>query len=157
MLKLLLSTEGRLAPLILRVGLAVVIWPHGAQKMLGWFGGAGVSGTLSMFQENLGIPVWLGFLVILTEFFGPILLLMGWLTRVVALAIGVMISVAAIMVHVAHGFFMNWSQEKAGEGFEYHILVLAIALALMVTGGGRWSGDAAWFRRCESREGGVGK
>jgi putative oxidoreductase len=148
---MLLSTEERCAPLILRLGLAVVLWPHGAQKMFGWFGGSGISDTLNMFSENMGIPAPLALLVIFTEFFGPILLVLGLFTRLVSLAIGVLMTVAALMVHVPHGFFMNWTQDKAGEGFEYHILAPAIALALVFAGGGRWAADACWHRRLVKR------
>lgn len=141
MLRRLIDTENRLAPVILRVALALVIFPHGAQKALGWFGGGGIDGTVGYFAQNLGIPAALTALVIAAEFLGPIGLAAGFLTRAAAAGIGAVMVGAAIIVHAPNGFFMNWSGAQAGEGFEFHILALGIALALIVTGGGSLSID----------------
>ncbi|HSN56570.1 MAG TPA: DoxX family protein [Candidatus Sulfomarinibacteraceae bacterium] len=143
MLRTILHTDDDAAALVLRVMLAVVIFPHGAQKLLGWFGGNGFSGTMTFFTDTMGIPWILALLVIVAEFFGSLGLLAGFLTRVAALGIGMVMTGAIFMVHLPHGFFMNWNGNQAGEGFEYHLLVLAIVLALLIRGGGAWSVDRA--------------
>lgn len=140
-LNLLLSSDSKIAPVVLRAGLAIVMFPHGAQKLLGWFGGYGFSGTMQFFTESMGIPAPFALLAILTEFFAPLLLIAGLATRAAALFLGGLITVAALKVHVAHGFFMNWSGQQEGEGIEYHILFAVIALALVITGSGRWAID----------------
>jgi len=137
----LLSTDGLAVPLVLRLTLAVVMFPHGAQKLLGWFGGHGFRGTMAFFTKS-GIPAPLAFLAIVAEFLGPIGLALGLLTRVAALGLGVVMLVAALTVHGKHGFFMNWYGTQPGEGYEYHLLALGIALALVIGGGGAWSVDA---------------
>jgi putative oxidoreductase len=143
MLQKIIRTDGDAVGLVLRLGLAVVMFPHGAQKLLGWFGGPGFSGTMSYFTDSLGVPWILGLLAVLTEFLGSIGLAVGLLTRVAALGIGVNMVVAVLMVHLPNGFFMNWFGAKSGEGFEYHILALAIVIAVVIVGGGRWSADRA--------------
>ena len=138
----LLSTSGGLAATVLRLTLAGVLFPHGAQKLLGWFGGYGFARTRSFLTTQVGLPGFLAVGIILLEFFGPILLVLGLLTRPVALAtIGLMIG-AIVTVHWPNGFFMNWTGSQAGEGFEYHLLVIAIGLALVIQGGGLLSLDA---------------
>ena len=136
----LFQTNGSAAGLILRLTLAVVMFPHGAQKALGWFGGEGLTPTLQFFT-SAGIPPVLAWLVIAAEFLGPLGLAVGLLTRLAALGIaGVMIG-AIKMVHWKNGFFMNWSGTQQGEGFEYHLLALGMALALVIMGGGAASVD----------------
>ena len=137
----LLATDGALAPVVLRLALAVVIFPHGAQKALGWWGGYGLEGTLGYFTQTLGVPAPLALLVIATEFLGPIALVLGLATRFTAAGLGATMVGAIAMVHAPFGFFMNWSGAQGGEGFEFHLLVLGIAAALVVAGGGRWSLD----------------
>ncbi|MEO7678301.1 MAG: DoxX family protein, partial [Verrucomicrobiota bacterium] len=141
-------TNHEVAPLILRVLLAVVMFPHGAQKALGWFGGYGFSGTMKFFTENAHIPAPLAFLAILAEFGGSIALFFGLVTRLSAFGIGTTLAVAAMTVHVKNGFFMNWNGVvPPAEGFEYHILVVAIAIALMLQGGGKLALDALIYRK----------
>jgi putative oxidoreductase len=137
----LLTTDESLAPTILRLALAVTMFPHGAQKLLGWFGGYGFEGTMGFLTEQIGMP-WVAALgVVMLEFFGPLLLLVGLGTRLIGLGFaGIMVGAVAT-VHLSHGFFMNWSGQQAGEGFEYHLLVIGMSLALAVTGAGRWSLD----------------
>ena len=147
MLKRILQTEGDLAGLVLRMFLGVVFFPHGAQKMLGWFEGHGFSGTMGFFTGS-GIPWVFAFLAIVAEFFGALGLISGLLTRIAAFGIGVVMAVATTM-HLQNGFFMNWSGKQAGEGFEYHLLALAIAVVLMIRGGGRWSVDGIISGRTE--------
>ena len=121
--------------------LGLVVLPHGAQKLLGWFGGYGYRGTMGYFTQTLRIPYPLGLLAIITEFFGPLALVAGFLTRPVALAIGVVMAVAALTVHRPHGFFQNWFGNQEGKGYEYFILAGGIALVLAIAGGGAWSLD----------------
>lgn len=146
-MKSFFATKPAFAPLLLRVALAAVMFPHGAQKVLGWFGGHGFSGTMQFFTQQLHIPAPFAFLAILAEFGGSIALFFGFLTRLSAFGIGATIAVAACMVHLPHGFFMNWSGQQKGEGFEYHILVVAIALALLIQGGGKWAIDSVIARK----------
>jgi putative oxidoreductase len=143
----LLRTDGGAAGLILRLTLAVVIFPHGAQKLLGWFGGNGFSGTMDFFTGNLGLPGIVAFLVIVAEFFGALGLLVGLLTRVCAAGVGAVMLGAVFIVHRGNGFFMNWYGNQPGEGFEFHLLALGIVLALLVTGGGAASADKVLAER----------
>lgn len=143
MFKKLMQTDNDVASLVLRVMIGVVFFPHGAQKMLGWFGGYGFSGTVNFFNTQLGIPVVFAVLPVLAEFFGALGLITGLLTRVAAFGVMCVMLVAVPMLHWQHGFFMNWFGNQKGEGFEYHLLVIAIAAALMIKGGGRWSADRA--------------
>jgi putative oxidoreductase len=128
-----------------RLVLGVVFFAHGAQKMLGWFGGYGFSGTMGYFTHS-GIPAPLAFLAIAAEFFGGIGLLAGFLSRVAAFGIVVNMVVAVLRVHLPMGFFMNWSGTQKGEGFEYHLLAIAIGIAIMVKGAGSLSMDHALSR-----------
>jgi putative oxidoreductase len=150
MLKKLVATDGSWAPLVVRIALAVVIFPHGAQKLLGWFGGHGVTGTTAFFS-GLGVPAALTLLVILAEFFGAIGILVGCLTRIAAAGIAAVMIGAVLLVHLPHGFFMNWTGTQAGEGFQFHLLVLGMCAALVVAGAGRVSVDAWLARRLEER------
>lgn len=140
MFKKLLATSNDPVITAQRILLGIVFLPHGAQKLLGLFGGYGFSATMGYFEKS-GMPALLAFLVIFTEFFGALGLLTGLLTRLSALAIGFEMLVAALTVHLHNGFFMNWTGLQKGEGFEYHILVIAIAIALVIRGGGRFSLD----------------
>ncbi|QDG52312.1 DoxX family protein [Persicimonas caeni] len=137
----LFVTEDRWAPAILRLTLAVVMFPHGAQKLLGWFGGGGYSATMTNFTEGMGLPWIVAFLVIIIEFFGALALALGAATRLAAAGIGAVMIGAIVTVHAQHGFFMNWGGNQAGEGFEFHLLALGIVVALMVAGGGSGSID----------------
>ena len=143
MFKRILETVDSFAPTLLRVALGVVMFPHGAQKALGWFGGHGYEATIKSFTQDMKIPMVLAVAVIVTEFLGSILLLIGFLTRIWGLGFAILMTVAAVKVHLAFGFFMNWTGKQKGEGFEYHILAVGMALALMVWGGGSLSVDKA--------------
>jgi putative oxidoreductase len=131
--------------LLLRLGLGGVMLPHGLQKTLGLFGGPGFSGALQFFTTVVHLPPYVAILPILTESIGAALLIVGLFTRLAALAIAFEMLVAALLQNVGNGFFMNWSGQQKGEGFEYHILVISMGLALLVCGGGRFSLDAAFF------------
>jgi putative oxidoreductase len=111
--------------------------------MLGWFGGFGFSGTMGFFTGTMHIPSPFAFLAIAAEFFGGIGLILGLLTRVSAFGISVNMVVAIATVHSSFGFFMNWSGAQKGEGFEYHLLVLAMTAFLMIRGAGAFSVDRA--------------
>jgi putative oxidoreductase len=137
----LLSTSNDPALLIVRVVLGGTIWVHGAQKLLGWFGGYGFTGTMQYFTKSLGIPAPLGLLAIATEFFGTLLLVLGLGGRVMAAGVAVVMVVAALSVHAPNGFLMNWSGGQKGEGFEYHFLAIALAAAIMMGGSGALSID----------------
>ena len=149
-LQTLLKTDGSLSSLIARLALGLVMFPHGAQKALGWFGGYGFSGTMGFFTGQLHIPALFAFLAIAAEFAGSIGLITGFLSRVAAMGIAVEMMVAIIMVHGVNGFFMNWSGNQKGEGFEYHLLTLGLALVVIVAGAGKWSMDSLVSRRLET-------
>ena len=142
MLRKLLSTSDDRVLLLLRLALGIVMFPHGAQKALGWYGGGGIDETIGLFGQ-MGIPALLSMLVIAAEFLGSILLVVGFLGRVAAFGIACVMIGAMIMVHIPNGFFMNWSGQQAGEGFEYHILALALAGVIMWRGSGAASIDRA--------------
>jgi putative oxidoreductase len=143
----ILRTDRNAAALVLRLFLAVVFFPHGAQKVLGWFGGPGLHGSVSMLSGTMHIPLILAILAIAAEFLGPLGLFVGFLTRIAAFGIGFEMAVAAVVYHSRFGFFMNWFGQKGGEGIEYHLLIIGIAAALMITGGGLWSIDGAITRK----------
>jgi putative oxidoreductase len=147
MFKKLIQTDDDVSTLIMRVLLGIVFFPHGAQKLLGWFGGGGFSATMSVFTDKMGIPVVLAFLAIMAESVGAVALIAGFLTRIAALGIGTNMVVAILMVHLPNGFFMNWFGNKKGEGFEYHILAITLALALIIKGGGKWSIDRQMLKK----------
>lgn len=144
----LLRTGSNAVPLISRLALGIVIFPHGAQKVLGWFGGYGVSATMGYFAK-LGIPGPFAALAIAAEFLGSIGLLLGAFSRVAAFGIAVNMIVAVLLVHSRVGFFMNWYGNQMGEGFEFHLLAIALALVVMIRGGGMYSVDRAITRRIE--------
>lgn len=136
-------TDNSAGSLFLRLSLGIVMFPHGAQKVLGWFGGGGYEKTVEMFTVKLGMPLWMPLLLMAIEFLGSLGLIAGFFTRLAALGIGGAMAVCAYLNHLKNGFFMNWMGQQQGEGFEFHILVVGIALALMVRGAGLWSVDGA--------------
>jgi putative oxidoreductase len=140
-MKALFQTDEEWTGFILRWTLGLVMLPHGAQKLLGWFGGFGFSGTMGFFTEVMHLPWIIAFLVIIGEFFGSLGLLAGFLTRFSAASLAVIMVGAIVTTHLPHGFFMNWFGKQQGEGYEYHLLVIGIAVALLVTGAGKWSVD----------------
>jgi putative oxidoreductase len=142
MFQKLIHTSNDVSLTVLRLVLGVVFFAHGAQKMLGWFGGFGFHGTMGMFA-HLGMPAPMAFLIICTEFFGGLGLIVGLLSRIAALGIGCLMIGAIFMVHLQNGFFMNWMGTQKGEGFEYHLLAIAIAAALLLRGAGAFSADRA--------------
>jgi len=141
-LPLLTQTNASFAPTAARLTLGVVMFPHGAQKALGWFGGHGYSGTMGFFTGTMHIPAVFAFLAIATEFAGSLALILGLFSRVAAFGIAAVMAVAILVSHHAHGFFMNWSGTQQGEGFEYHLLALGLAVIVMIYGAGRASLDS---------------
>lgn len=145
--RLLATDATAFAPTVLRATLGLVMFPHGAQKALGWFGGYGWDGTMGYLTGQIGLPSPAAAFLILLEFVGPLLLLAGLGTRAIAVGFVGIMAGAIATVHAPHGFFMNWFGSQQGEGYEYHLLVIGIAAALAVTGGGRASVDARLQRR----------
>ena len=137
----LLSTPNDLSLTIIRLVMGVVFFVHGSQKMLGWFGGYGFHGTMGFFTQQMHIPAPLAFLAIAAEFFGGLGLIVGLLGRIAAFGIVVNMLVAIVTVHLANGFFMNWTGQQKGEGFEYHLLAIALGLVIMIKGSGALSVD----------------
>ncbi len=133
----------------MRIVLGSVMFAHGAQKALGWFAGPGLRPTLDFFGHTFGIPAPLALLAIAAEFLGGAGLILGFLGRVGALGIAVNMIVAALMVHLPNGFFMNWFGAKQGEGIEYHLLALALASLIVVRGSGAWSLDQILFEKLQ--------
>jgi putative oxidoreductase len=142
MLKRLLTTSDDRIQLLLRLTLGLAMFPHGGQKLLGWFGGYGFTGTMG-FMTGMGMPAVLAFLVIMGESLGAVGLIVGFVTRFCAFGILMIMVGAVALVHFKYGFFMNWSGQGAGEGYEYHLIVAGLALALMIRGGGSLSVDRA--------------
>ena len=140
-----IRTDDDFGALVMRLVLGLVFFPHGAQKVLGWFGGHGASATIQGFSK-MGFPPVVTVLVMAAEFGGSILLILGFLTRLAAIGIGALMVGAILMVHAKVGFFMNWAGTQKGEGFEYHLLAIGIALALLIKGGGAFSVDRALSR-----------
>lgn len=139
--KRLLATEDSYGAAIARVTAGVVMFPHGAQKLFGWFGGNGFQGTMDFLTSQAGLPWIVALIVVLTESVGAVLLIFGGFSRLVALGfISVMVGAIAT-VHGSHGFFMNWFGQQEGEGFEYHLLMIGLALVVLVEGGGAVSLD----------------
>ncbi len=141
MIRRLFVTDNDSATAMLRLVLGVVFFAHGAQKMLGWFGGFGFHATMGFFIQMMHIPALFAFLAICAEFFGGLGLIFGLLTRVAAFGIFTNMFVAIATVHHNFGFFMNWTGTSKGEGYEYHLLVLAMTALLMIRGAGGLSVD----------------
>ncbi len=149
------KTDESWAGLILRVAVGGVIFAHGAQKLLGWYGGFGFEGTMGFFTQKMGLPWLVAFLVIIGESIGSLGLIAGLLTRFTAASFIVIMLGAIVTVHLPQGFFMNWFGQQTGEGFEYHLLVIAMSLALLIVGGGKWSLDgliAKWLGEPAKRQ-----
>ena len=146
MLAHLLETDPNWVLTILRVVLGFVMFAHGAQKMLGWFGGYGFSGTMGFFTKNMHIPAPFAFLAICAEFLGGLGLILGLLARIAAFGVGINMLVAILMVHRQHGLFANWTGAQKGEGYEFHLLALAIVVAIIAQGAGAFSFDQVLYR-----------
>jgi putative oxidoreductase len=162
MISWMLQTDGDWAIAIARIVLGVVFFAHGAQMALGWFGGAGLRSTVRVFRENLHIPAPLAMLAIAAEFLGGLGLVVGLLSRLAALGIAGVMMVALAAVHWKFGFFMNWFGDKKGHGIEYHVLVLALALTVIIKGAGAFSVDQFLYKHVSAQnraalEAGIGR
>ena len=146
-LKYFFQTDDSFAYLVPRIILGCVIFPHGAQKLLGWFGGLGFTNTMSYFTNTAGLPWLVAFLVIAAESLGSIGLITGFFTRLCSLGLICVMTGAITMVHWPNGFFMNWFGKQVGEGFEFHLLVIGICIPLLVRGGGKYSVDGLIYKR----------
>lgn len=143
----IVSTGDHYTGFIYRITLGIVILPHGLQLLLGWFGGFGFAGSMQYFTQAEGLPWLVGFLVIILQSFGALAILAGLGARLMAFATIIMFAGMIITSHLDYGFFMNWGGNQQGEGFEYHLLVIGLALALMLNGAGRYSVDLYLTRK----------
>jgi len=141
----LFSTSSDWTLTAIRITLGVVFFAHGAQKVFGWFGGAGLTGTLRMMHDHLHLPIPVAFLVVMSEFLGGAGLIVGLLSRVAAVGICVTMLSAIVMVHGRNGLFMNWLGDRKGHGIEYHLLAIALAVAIVVGGSGAASLDRLFY------------
>jgi len=133
----------------LRLALGTILFAHGSRSMLGWFGGHGLGATMDALHAGYGLPHAVGFTVIAIQFFGSLMLLAGAATRLAALGVAGIFLGMILTAHLDHGFFMNWYGTAEGEGYEYHLLVLGMAAALLLVGGGRLSVDRLLSGRSE--------
>ncbi|MEO5891773.1 MAG: DoxX family protein [Ferruginibacter sp.] len=141
MLQKIIQTNNNKAAAVLRIVLGLVLFPHGAQKLLGWFGGFGFSGTMNYFTGTVHLPWIIALLVILIEFIGSLMLIIGMATRVAALLIIINFIGVILTAHLANGFFINWLGNQKGEGYEYHLLIIGMAASLLISGAGAFSVD----------------
>ncbi|MEQ8420932.1 MAG: DoxX family protein [Arenibacter algicola] len=139
--KTLLTTNPKIGFSIARLTLGLVIFPHGAQKLLGLFGGYGYSATIDFFTTQMGLPAIIAFSIIMIEFFGSISLILGFVSRFWALSLAGMFLGIIYTTQLEHGFFINWFGNQAGEGFEYSLLIIGLALSIVINGSGKWSID----------------
>ena len=135
----ILPVNNDLASLFSRLTLGIVLFPHGAQKLLGLFNGYGFSGTMNFFTGTMNLPWIIGFFIIVIEFFGPLFLIVGLASRIWAIAIIFLMIGIIVTSHLNNGFFMNWFGNQKGEGYEYHLLVIGLCLALFASGSGKYS------------------
>jgi putative oxidoreductase len=146
-LKRLVATDDSLSAAVIRLFLGLVILPHGLQKTLGLFGGYGFTGTMGFFTGTLGVPAPVAFLVLMAESLGALSLIFGFATRFSAASLILIMLGAVNMAHWSNGFFMNWTGTQKGEGFEYHLLVIGMALAIVIAGAGKASIDRILTKR----------
>lgn len=145
--KILFTDKSSITALISRLALGIVVFPHGAQKLLGWFGGGGFKGTMQFMTEGANLPYLLALMVIIIEFFGALFLIFGVLTRVAAFGVLVNFLGVVFTAHSGAGFFMNWGQQaNTPEGLEYFILLFGLAIISLIAGGGKWSVDTLFIK-----------
>jgi putative oxidoreductase len=142
----LFSTNPDWLQTLIRITLGVVFFAHGSQKVLGWFGGPGLKETMRTMHESLGLPTPLALLAVAAEFLGGLGLMVGLLSRIAAVGIGVIMLVAIFMVHGRNGLFLNWLGDRKGHGYEYHVLAIALAAEIAVRGSGAASLDRLVYR-----------
>ena len=147
LIKQLLTTKPNIGFSIARSTLGLVIFPHGAQKLLGLFGGYGYSATMELLTTQMDLPSIVAFSVIMIEFFGSISLVLGLFSRFWAVSLAGMFTGIIITTQLEHGFFMNWFGNQAGEGYEYSLLIIGLALIVIVNGSGKWSIDSLILKK----------
>ncbi|MEP1094845.1 MAG: DoxX family protein [Cyclobacteriaceae bacterium] len=145
-IKSLIKTDNDIAPFIARIFLGLVIFPHGAQKILGIWGGHGLQAMMDSFQAWFGIHPVVSALVAFAEFFGSLALILGLFGRFMAATI-VMVMLGAIYYVVNDFFFMNWYSQERGEGYEFHILAIALGLIVIIKGSGKYALDAWIYKK----------
>ena len=143
----ILVTKSDWGALAARLTLGIVLFPHGAQKMLGWFGGYGFTGTMDALTSQMHLPSIVAFAVILIEFLGSLSLIMGFASRLWSLAISGLFIGIIISTQLEHGFFMNWYGNQSGEGYEFSLLIIGIALAVLINGSGKYALDNELIKR----------
>lgn len=151
-MNLLFQSGDHARGLIARITLGIVILPHGLQLMFGSFGGYGFTGSMHYFTSTVGLPWAIGFLVILFQFLGALLLIAGVASRLLALATIFLFTGMIVTSHLDYGFFMNWDGSQEGEGFEYHLLVIGLAVLLFVDGGGKYSVDYLLSKKLQTHK-----
>ena len=137
----LFKTNNDLTGLITRLTLGLILFPHGAQKAIGWFGGYGFTGTMGFFTDTLHLPWIIGFLVIIIEFIGALSLLAGFASRIWSISIIILFLGIILTSHLNNGFFMNWFGNQKGEGYEFHLLIIGLSIAILINGSGKYSVD----------------
>lgn len=143
--KLIFFADSDWTGFILRMTIGLILFPHGAQKVFGWFGGPGFTGEMEFFTQKMGLPWLIGFLVILIESAGSVFLLAGFASRLWSVALIILFLGMILTVHQSNGFFMNWYGNQKGEGYEYHLLVIGLSLALLLNGSGKFSFDRLFY------------
>jgi len=151
MWKKIFQTTDNAAATVIRIVLGLVLFPHGAQKLLGWFGGFGFKGTMGFFTETVHLPWIIGFGVIMIEFFGSLMLIAGIASRFIALLVIVNFIGIIFTSHIANGFFINWLGNQKGEGYEYHLLVIGMAASLLFSGAGKLAVDRILLKSPEQK------
>ena len=147
-MKTLADHKTDIAILLMRLALGGVIFAHGAQKAFGWFGGYGFEGTMGYFTGTVGLPYFIGVLVILGESLGAFALVLGFFGRFMSLSLFVIILGALFFDHAQNGFYMNWYGNRAGgEGIEFDLLVFGLSLALLLVGSGKFSIDQYLWKK----------
>lgn len=124
-----------------RLSIGLVLFPHGAQKLLGWWGGYGFSGTMGFFTDTMNLPWLIAFMVIVIEFFGALSLIAGFASRLWSVLTIILFIGIILTSHLEHGFFMNWFGNQQGEGYEFHLLIIGLAIATLINGSGKYSVD----------------
>jgi len=150
MKKLFTTNPENWSALVARLALALTIFPHGAQKLFGWFGGYGFNGTMGFMTGQGGLSYIVALFVILIESIGALMILFGFGTRIAALGIFGLFTGIVFKAHLTNGFFMNWAGTQKGEGIEYFVLLLGLSIVLLIAGGGKASVDAAITRKNSS-------
>lgn len=135
------GTNNDWAGLVNRLTIGLILLPHGAQKMLGMFGGYGFSGTMGFFTGTMHLPWLIGFLVIVIEFIGSISLIAGFASRIWSMLTIILMLGIIFTSHIDNGFFMNWFGNQKGEGYEFHLLIIGLSISTFINGSGRYSID----------------